>query len=200
MGATGTNVGPEPDGDDGSRWKLALIPEFASVALALAALVVSIIAMVWQTDTAQEQTRLTAEQKELAEDQRDLEQDRATEESLPKVRSWLLPSAEGSRSAYLYIINKDKDALTWLYIKVRDQLVSLRFVPPCTRTILPLSPEEVEVFASDAGGWSVYFQSADAWWTFDHALRVVRGDRPIGEAASLNWGAARFYSEPDCET
>ena len=200
MGTTGTNIGPEPDGDDGSRWKIALIPEFASAALALAALVVSIIAMVWQTSTAQEQTRLTAEQKELAEDQRDLEQARADEESLPKVSSWLRPGAEPSSGAYLYIINKDKDALTWFYIKVRDQLVSLRFVPPCTRTILPLSPEEVEVFASDADGWSVFFQSAGAWWTFDHALRVVEGVRPFGEAASLNWSAAQFTSEPECET
>ena len=201
MGTTGTDGGSASEGGDESRWKIAMIPQYASATLALAALVVSFLAMLWQTGIAKEQTRLTAEQKELAKDQSVLEQAQAKEESLPKVSSWLLPAVQGSAAnAYLYIVNKDKDALTKFYVEVRDQRASLDFVPPCTRTIIPLSREQVEVFASDTDGWLAYFQSADTWWTFDGALRVIKGAQPTGEAEAVSLAGAQFFSEPDCET
>jgi hypothetical protein len=198
MGTSHSNGESEPHDEDVARWKLGLVPEFASAALALAALVVSVISMYLQTSTADEQTKLAESQAELTKDQRDLDSYRAREESLPRVSSWLLPDDLGGAS--LYIINRDKDPLTGFDVHVRGQRVSLHFVPPCTRTTILLAPYEAKFLQEDPDGWSAYFRSADEWWTFDASQRVIRHKATVTPPATWSWRNPRYSTEPDCET
>ncbi|MGW6643179.1 hypothetical protein [Streptomyces iakyrus] len=205
MGDSGRNAEPESGrGNGGTQSKLALVSEFAGVALALAALIVSIIAMTWQTETAREQTELTAEQKDLAADQRDLEASQAEEARLPKVSYWMLPvSPTDSGGGLLYIVNRDKDAITWFYIQAGGQQGSLNFVPSCTRTTIPLSQEIVNQMGSDTDGWAAHFRSGEEWWTFDNdSFRVLKSEVPSiqTDEPSLSWTGVEFTPEPDCET
>ncbi|MFE6040373.1 hypothetical protein [Streptomyces sp. NPDC056452] len=194
------SVGPEPQSGDRTRSRLASVPGFASATLALAALVVSIIAMVMQKDTAEEQTKLGVEQKELTREQTNLENRRDAEAARPKVSYWLLPT--GSGDGILHIINKDKDPMTWFYIEAGGTQGSLNFVPPCTRTSIQLSPELVELFTADTDGWTARFHSAGKWWTFDKAWQVIRdtGLPSRSDVPELSWAGVTFTPEPDCET
>ncbi|MFE5484088.1 hypothetical protein [Streptomyces sp. NPDC056527] len=196
MGTTGTDAGPEPGAGEESRWRVSLVHEFGSVALALAALVVSVIAMVKQSGAQEDQTELAIQQTRLAQQQTVMEQNRDEEEGRPKVSSWLLPDPKGELGGYLYVVNKDKSGVNSFHVKVNEQLVSLDFVPPCTRTVIPLGTDELQVFLEQ--DWYAYFRTGDTWWTFDETLNPIKGAEPTGNAAELSYSGAHLSAE-DCE-
>ncbi|MFB7372375.1 hypothetical protein ACFC0D_21305 [Streptomyces sp. NPDC056222] len=174
--------------------------QFSSAIIALLALTLSVIAFFKQNSSDDRQSKLSERQTVLAEKQASLkERQDALAEEIPRVSYFLDPE-----DGFLFIMNKDKDAITGFYVEIDTQAGGERgkldYLPPCMRTEIKFNPELVRLFQADRE-WTVHFKSGGSWWSWDKDYRVIKlSEEPPERESTLQWSGFGFVAEATCES